>query len=1619
MAPRTAKRSRTKKSDIDGGDGEDENAENGDDDDERRLRRRKGEFDALHQEMELVAHGVAKSGQSVRKIPRYQSVQRTQKRKLLEKQDDDHVYTQITAAGDGSTTNRIRGSMAAAEDRVIQGSLIFGSNISKQQQQQNETLQETEDDDVGLTSDDGDDDNKGEGEGFTEEDDEGGESSDEDGEGDVDDDDDDDDNDDGGTEQLREIPLDSFAFAKTSKLSKAKLLKAKLRKEKRPSNARKRKRLQRVKNFRSSKMAEKHGAALGAHVRGKPGLAIRRLKQVAREAPSAPQIYSSLGMVYEDMLHESQRRGTTFEGKEVDQEADTRDTENINGSGKESRKPRVSFSTEIHVSIDFQDEQMEVQDAVLRNQLNLAKKAYGSYHVASCLCKRDYSLWLRAADSASEIAALHTTIMLLPGITNDIIEYHRAEKHRWLEEAKNDYQTADNLSPPGIDVPAKLAHVMIEIGHLSEALTLLTDLKNHADFDASYRAWLLYADLMLRIGHECTQWNRGVQTNSNFMFRRWLRKLSATFDWQERRLQALAKALEAACGSNSCGKFMNWLRNRVEGRIDLHPAVIDVLNADGDVDKSPGTTNEHGKEASLSVRRVVHATAGDCFENEKDFLLLKNRAELEAFDKDTEEMHLMPNSQSATAREVARSNLVMKHKSALVALVGELHHRLGATKPTSPSMNSQSLNASEQRRELPLSASCKTVFTIASELLRHMLSMQLYDGGRLAGEAVSSYLKERATARDKRCQAGREFDHAQKRPISIFAMQRETYDAAENDSDDDEQSNEALLSDDDVLDQSDDTLLGPLRNGILPPEIRFLYGLCLASEGGKAFLASACIQSINDLVQEPCSWLTEQMVDTSVATDSLWILFRRSMTESFGRIAALAFAADVLHKSGKEREMAERVATLFRRHASEFARNGMLDVVLRMEGRNDPVASQRQNDVVKVLVAETRYEVERAESQLLRGDDLQDSGINRTVLEDAIDSLSKLLPVVWKVDSDGSISSTSSEAVDALSRSFRLFSAHAKNLAASRNVRSMEVLVNKMVKTAFILCGASSLTINDHNEMLTTEFTTLPLQSSWLTPDLALLSRRVFNLCVATNVSLFSGWEPDEFSVRLLRGEGHNFFGITMDDGQVAGFVSDAIEAELVEQWELVQTRLPESFAFDFRAKLKTLRDSVWYKESRERQATTEARHRIVFYGEDVALSALLSFSRVCLVFATDNVVNEKLYLIALSILLPVSQFCLNESLWDASIGQRAASGSSGTREWCDILTLNKGGDQRLHSTFRLRSRRISSSVSDDQSDLALHEWFSWENDSDPLSNLISIPLSKIQKTWRRYNDPPNITRGAAVSSVELMREVDMSIAKLRACYTTQAVEKASLNVASGLIRLAACSECCNPFLCLHQAAMYAGQASKGGTSDQIFQTKLPKPEACTPLDALFIIGRADCLQAMHFCQEASFLCSYAATVCSLHRNLLWNERWSIIASLAYDLSVIIRYLAGVMLDEHDKRDDIGTWSLAVIEEFSLARVDGLAFKMQAISTSDTNKDCARAANLLPHVINPSCEIHNTNITESTHYHSNGERAEDTSTLDFVPAMEELAFSFEETLEELSIEETPDDSVNAIEMVAV
>ena len=698
-----------------------------------RLRR---EIASLHQEMEVTGYAKSKLGHKQRRVPRDVSKVRTQKRKLLEKLDDnerailgEEDESENEDIDDGKPKKkRLRGSRAAAEDSVIRGSLIFQTATGVEDDEVEREEEDDEDTDIEISEEVPDK---------------------------------------ATNEKIDQEERETQSSKQSRKTSKH-------RKSEKSSRSggpsgKKRRKMYRLRNFQSFKMAQKHGDALAAHARGQPGLAIEQLKEVAKGAPSAPQVYSSLGMVYEDMLKESRKRYRDEKIFSGDAALDERDKQILEGREIEEENPGES-------------KEDSIPDSALAEQRTLATKAYGSHHVAAILCKKDFTLWVRAGDSAIDIADVHDEVMNLPNLSKKLCEYHSTERRRWQDEALRDFIVSDNLKPPGIDVPAKLALMHIELGNLSEALTILTDLKNRAghEFQCSYKAWMLYSDLMLRLGHECIQWNKGIQTNENYMFRRWLRKFSKIFDWQERRLQALSLAFEAAAGTENAKAFLDWMRKRIiektkcakESKARLLEASIQKqsqLDIEKDskecIEKATQNSTDSVGEPKQEVVKNQDIEEGSNGEaktllpegeeehvddttepqllGEKKLMTLNQSRELEAFDKTTTEMALIPGSAAAKDRDAARSSLLKSHDTALDRLLKEYGEK----------ELESSLNTKEEEERilgmntdiLPISGSIRRVCSLASELMKHLLGLEFYDGAKLVGDAVSCYMKERVS----------------------------------------------------------------------------------------------------------------------------------------------------------------------------------------------------------------------------------------------------------------------------------------------------------------------------------------------------------------------------------------------------------------------------------------------------------------------------------------------------------------------------------------------------------------------------------------------------------------------------------------------------------------------------------------------------------------------------------------------------------------------------------------------------------------------------------------------------------------------------------------------------------
>ena len=384
--------------------------------------------------MEVIGYG-KKNGQYKRKLSRKQITVRTKKRKLLEKEDAEELAILADdneKIGGNSKSRRLRGSKAAIQDHVIEGSAVFPQQdklrTKKQPRQQNRRNRTTEkskspgengkgqhkvdasnpendsdhfDGDLNATT------GRGERNDLSNIDDgtEGCHASNNNldalvrADGNILDnevgqlsDDDDEDYEPPRKESTKNTSKGSNRKANRTGINNARIAKSR--------------RLFKMRNFQSFRLAQRHGDALGAHARGRRKEAIEKLTEVARDAPSAPQIYSSLGMVYEEWLQETRRS-------------------QVVGQAQKTALIRATESGDKAI-----DDKLEELDPNLTRQLKLAEKAYGSYHVAAILCKKDFTLWVRAADSASEIANIHARAIEICRFSEQLRRHHRSEQKR-------------------------------------------------------------------------------------------------------------------------------------------------------------------------------------------------------------------------------------------------------------------------------------------------------------------------------------------------------------------------------------------------------------------------------------------------------------------------------------------------------------------------------------------------------------------------------------------------------------------------------------------------------------------------------------------------------------------------------------------------------------------------------------------------------------------------------------------------------------------------------------------------------------------------------------------------------------------------------------------------------------------------------------------------------------------------------------------------------------------------------------------------------------------------------------------------------------------------------------
>ena len=158
------------------------------------------------------------------------------------------------------------------------------------------------------------------------------------------------------------------------------------------------------------------------------------------------------------------------------------------------------------------------------------------------------------------------------------------------------------------------------------------------------------------------------------------------------------------------------------------------------------------------------------------------------------------------------------------------------------------------------------------------------------------------------------------------------------------------------------------------------------------------------------------------------------------------------------------------------------------------------------------------------------------------------------------------------------------------------------------------------------------------------------------------------------------------------------------------------------------------------------------------------------------------------------------------------------------------------------------------------------------------VSTTMMLEEWNKVEDDKGQDRNSFDGSKQAMNYLNVKLQQLRKSRTVDEMRKASMYVAAALLRVATDVNCQNPFVCLRQARIFASHCIPGADND-IFRKPLPRDD-CTPLQALSVIGHADCMSALSYFDESVFLAKYVARLCASRRQNreVWNPQWRIVA---------------------------------------------------------------------------------------------------------------------------------------------
>jgi len=814
------------------------------------------------------------------------------------------------------------------------------------------------------------------------------------------------------------------------------------------------------------------------------------------------------------------------------------------------------------------------------------------------------------------------------------------------------------------------------------------------------------------------------------------------------------------------------------------------------------------------------------------------------------------------------------------------------------------------------------VCSVASELLKHCLGLDQFKGGRIVAESVSSYMRQRAKLYLKRQKVTNRIKRRLQEISKDILLCHENYDEINEDSGSDDEGIPQNLSDDEGI-ESNPGLISHLQKGILPPELQVLYALCLIGEGGKNYLVFKLIQSLQHLKDDMYQDIEQEIIDPEAKSNSSWLVYRRAMTDELGKIPALAFVTDLLRKVGREADWANQVAPYFRTTVDSMEVFGFLEQSLSKETPRSHHAVLISTQVVKIVLADARFR------------NLQCEVISRNMscaidahafFSTHFDHCLTVLTRIWKVE-NGIPSKSGVEALQIITRAIRLFETTESDPVS--HARRLQKLIAVLTNIGF-----DSEETEEKDSGTLPLWKDFPLSSSWQSESLRLLSTFVHNLCASCCVTLFSGWEKAEFNLNLLRRSVRkSYFGITLHDSRVIGYLNCSIKDKLADIWSIVTkvTNLKTDFSV-------LISEGSAFLEQESVSSPTKADN-VTKYAENDALSIIIAYAKQCIVASRGRVTKLKteLFQIGMSLLLPMSQFCVVEKIWETKIGVATVM-VCGVDEWLSSKLPFEGatGTYKPPPRNRNKQRQLAKLLKD-------HFWHKAEVKSMP--QYVPVPLEHLNSLW--VSDQKESSSQDSQGEVkEFQHKVDGHLRKLRLCPSENSLQKASLPVTLALIDLIPHAQ--NPFLVMQHAVMFASQCAKGGQMDLHFKTELPRSADCTPLQALQILIRADSLAAVHFTQEATFLCCHVVRICQARRRKDedWTIRWKVVGICTYNTSLSIRNaIFSSFLTKEEISKGLEGWKEKILVELDLCRLDAIdmhepSAKLHAELLYDEEDDC-------------------------------------------------------------------------------